>query len=78
MPSKDSSDSNMKDTLTSWNNGLLCRRASRKSNTERGIYVKHFRNIPMADMEIVLVSYFGCLSLSFNSCVLSYLLKPMI
>ncbi|KAJ4729564.1 Aminopeptidase [Melia azedarach] len=33
---------------------VVYRRASRKSNTERGIYVKHFRNIPMADMEIVL------------------------
>uniref|UniRef100_A0A1S4DXZ5 Aminopeptidase n=1 Tax=Cucumis melo TaxID=3656 RepID=A0A1S4DXZ5_CUCME len=30
------------------------RRASTKSKPERGIYVKHFKNIPMADMEIVL------------------------
>ncbi|CAN6703007.1 unnamed protein product [Malus baccata var. baccata] len=32
--------------------GLL--RASTEDNEERGIYVKHFKNIPMADMEIVL------------------------
>ncbi|GER42408.1 hypothetical protein STAS_19196, partial [Striga asiatica] len=31
-----------------------CRRASSKIKSERGIYVKHFKNIPMADMEIVL------------------------
>ncbi|XP_052303068.1 uncharacterized protein LOC7466307 isoform X2 [Populus trichocarpa] len=30
------------------------RRAAPKSKTERGIYVKHFKNIPMADLEIVL------------------------
>ncbi|XP_057997344.1 uncharacterized protein LOC110647972 isoform X2 [Hevea brasiliensis] len=30
------------------------RRVSSKSKTERGIYVKHFKNIPLADMEIVL------------------------
>ncbi|XP_016668068.1 uncharacterized protein [Gossypium hirsutum] len=30
------------------------RRASPKPNTDRGIYVKHFKNIPMADLEIVL------------------------
>jgi len=34
----------------------LNRRASTKTRTERGIYVKHFKNIPMADMELVLVS----------------------
>lgn len=34
----------------------LFRRASTKAKEERGIFVKHFRNIPMADMEIVLVS----------------------
>ncbi|EOA30424.1 hypothetical protein CARUB_v10013550mg [Capsella rubella] len=33
---------------------VIYRRASSKSNLERGIYVKHFKNIPMADMEIVL------------------------
>ncbi|KAA8530051.1 hypothetical protein F0562_004760 [Nyssa sinensis] len=33
---------------------VVYRRASTKTNTERGIYVKHFRNIPMADMELVL------------------------
>ncbi|XP_077227970.1 uncharacterized protein LOC143860980 [Tasmannia lanceolata] len=35
---------------------VVYRRASPKTNngTERGIYVKHFRNIPMADMELVL------------------------
>ncbi|KAF9619049.1 hypothetical protein IFM89_004407 [Coptis chinensis] len=31
----------------------FCRRASNDAKRERGIYVKHFRNIPMADMEIV-------------------------
>lgn len=35
---------------------FLSRRAGSKSKTERGIFVKHFKNIPMADMEIVLVS----------------------
>ncbi|XP_039114453.1 uncharacterized protein LOC120249843 isoform X2 [Dioscorea cayenensis subsp. rotundata] len=30
------------------------RRASSKTSTDRGIYVKHFKNIPMADMELVL------------------------
>ncbi|XP_023528256.1 uncharacterized protein LOC111791227 [Cucurbita pepo subsp. pepo] len=33
---------------------VVYRRASSKSNSERGIYVKHFKNIPMADLEIVL------------------------
>ncbi|KAG7017873.1 hypothetical protein SDJN02_19739 [Cucurbita argyrosperma subsp. argyrosperma] len=33
---------------------VVYRRASAKSNSERGIYVKHFKNIPMADLEIVL------------------------
>ncbi|KAE8650800.1 uncharacterized protein LOC101204725 isoform X2 [Cucumis sativus] len=33
---------------------VVYRRASTKSKPERGIYVKHFKNIPMADMEIVL------------------------
>ncbi|KAG7022618.1 hypothetical protein SDJN02_16352 [Cucurbita argyrosperma subsp. argyrosperma] len=33
---------------------VVYRRASTKSNPDRGIYVKHFKNIPMADMEIVL------------------------
>ncbi|XP_020248299.1 uncharacterized protein LOC109825809 isoform X2 [Asparagus officinalis] len=33
---------------------VVYRRASTKSKTERGIYVKHFKNIPMADMELVL------------------------
>ncbi|GLT68733.1 hypothetical protein SLA2020_409380 [Shorea laevis] len=33
---------------------VVYRRASTTQNTERGIYVKHFKNIPMADMEIVL------------------------
>ncbi|CAL2250471.1 unnamed protein product [Prunus armeniaca] len=33
---------------------VVYRRASTKAKEERGIYVKHFRNIPMADMEIVL------------------------
>ncbi|KAK2665998.1 hypothetical protein Ddye_004572 [Dipteronia dyeriana] len=33
---------------------VVYRRASTKQKAERGIYVKHFKNIPMADMEIVL------------------------
>ncbi|XP_018718220.2 uncharacterized protein LOC104419098 [Eucalyptus grandis] len=33
---------------------VLYRRSSSNSNAERGIYLKHFKNIPMADMEIVL------------------------
>ncbi|KAL3829429.1 hypothetical protein ACJIZ3_018231 [Penstemon smallii] len=33
---------------------VVYRRASSRVNAERGIYVKHFKNIPMADMEIVL------------------------
>ncbi|KAJ7971789.1 Aminopeptidase [Quillaja saponaria] len=33
---------------------VVYRQASTKSTKERGIFVKHFRNIPMADMEIVL------------------------
>ncbi|KAI3409174.1 uncharacterized protein J3R85_019721 [Psidium guajava] len=33
---------------------VLYRRSSSNSKDERGIYVKHFKNIPMADMEIVL------------------------
>ncbi|KAJ0237342.1 hypothetical protein HA466_0252150 [Hirschfeldia incana] len=33
---------------------VVYRRASSKTNLERGIFVKHFKNIPMADMEIVL------------------------
>lgn len=33
---------------------VVYRRAGTKNNTERGIHVKHFKNIPMADMEIVL------------------------
>ncbi|KAF9605239.1 hypothetical protein IFM89_014636 [Coptis chinensis] len=33
---------------------VVYRRAGTKAKTERGVYVKHFKNIPMADMEIVL------------------------
>ncbi|KAL9229384.1 hypothetical protein vseg_004855 [Gypsophila vaccaria] len=33
---------------------VVYRRASPKGKQDRGIYVKHFKNIPMADMEIVL------------------------
>ncbi|MQL81947.1 hypothetical protein Taro_014410 [Colocasia esculenta] len=33
---------------------VVYRRASFKNKTERGIYIKHFKNIPMADMELVL------------------------
>ncbi|CAN0870213.1 hypothetical protein LINGRAHAP2_LOCUS9467 [Linum grandiflorum] len=33
---------------------VLYRRASTKEKPDHGIYVKHFKNIPMADMEIVL------------------------
>lgn len=33
---------------------VVYRRVSTKSKIDRGIYVKHFKNIPMADMELVL------------------------
>ncbi|XAR58329.1 hypothetical protein NMG60_11026780 [Bertholletia excelsa] len=33
---------------------VVYRRASNKTKIDRGIFVKHFKNIPMADMEIVL------------------------
>ncbi|MBA0614728.1 hypothetical protein Godav_014982 [Gossypium davidsonii] len=33
---------------------VVYRKASAKPNMDRGIYVKHFKNIPMADLEIVL------------------------
>ncbi|CAH1453595.1 unnamed protein product [Lactuca virosa] len=33
---------------------VVYRRASTKGEKERGFHVKHFKNIPMADMEIVL------------------------
>nr|DAD30390.1 TPA_asm: hypothetical protein HUJ06_009241 [Nelumbo nucifera] len=33
---------------------VVYRQANTKTKNERGIYVKHFKNIPMADMEIVL------------------------
>ncbi|CAN1126608.1 hypothetical protein LINPERHAP2_LOCUS3516 [Linum perenne] len=33
---------------------VVYRLASTKAKVERGVYVKHFKNIPMADMEIVL------------------------
>ncbi|XP_072999506.1 uncharacterized protein [Typha latifolia] len=33
---------------------VVYRRASTSSNLDRGIYVKHFKHIPMADMELVL------------------------
>ncbi|KAL6508125.1 hypothetical protein OROHE_021667 [Orobanche hederae] len=36
---------------------VVYRRASSRIKGERGIYVKHFKNIPMADMEIVLVGF---------------------
>lgn len=52
--------------------GCGCRRASSKTNLERGIYVKHFKNIPMADMEIVLVSLSSCLSLDFVAITFTY------
>ena len=35
----------------------MYRRAGTKTQPDRGIFVKHFKNIPMADMEIVLVRY---------------------
>ncbi|CAK7348124.1 unnamed protein product [Dovyalis caffra] len=42
---------------------VVYRRASTKKETGRNIYVKHFKNIPMADMEIVLVSFlFTCIA----------------
>ncbi|RZC59586.1 hypothetical protein C5167_006887 [Papaver somniferum] len=33
---------------------VVYRQASSKTKEERGIFIKHFRNIPMADMELVL------------------------
>ncbi|XP_078433978.1 aminopeptidase (DUF3754) [Wolffia australiana] len=33
---------------------VVYRRASTKNKVERGIHIKHFKNIPMADMELVL------------------------
>nr|CAB3465880.1 unnamed protein product [Digitaria exilis] len=33
---------------------VVYRRAGTKNNPDRGIFVKHFKNIPMADMELVL------------------------
>ncbi|XP_042406311.1 uncharacterized protein LOC121996413 isoform X2 [Zingiber officinale] len=33
---------------------VVYRRASTGNNTDRGIHIKHFKNIPMADMELVL------------------------
>ncbi|KAJ6401228.1 hypothetical protein OIU84_016608 [Salix udensis] len=33
---------------------VVYREATPKSKTDRGIYIKHFKNIPMADLEIVL------------------------
>ncbi|KAF9669452.1 hypothetical protein SADUNF_Sadunf14G0109000 [Salix dunnii] len=33
---------------------VVYRKATPKSKTDRGIYIKHFKNIPMADLEIVL------------------------
>jgi hypothetical protein len=33
----------------------MYRRAGTKNKPDRGIFVKHFKHIPMADMEIVLV-----------------------
>lgn len=36
-----------------------------ESKTDRGIYVKHFKNIPMADLEIVLVSYWPAFSVVY-------------
>ncbi|CAL4992944.1 unnamed protein product [Urochloa decumbens] len=33
---------------------VVYRKASTESNPDRGIYVKHFKHIPMADMELVL------------------------
>lgn len=40
----------------------ICRRKKTRKENERGIYVKHFKNIPMADLEIVLVSFLTSLS----------------
>lgn len=38
------------------------RKKSPKGQDDRAIHVKHFKNIPMADMELVLVSTEGYLS----------------
>ncbi|GMN57382.1 hypothetical protein TIFTF001_026486 [Ficus carica] len=60
---------------------VVYRRASTKGKTDRGIFVKHFKNIPMADMEIVLVSHFHCFFLSLlpmpPSLVLKFVLEYM-
>ncbi|KAK6256183.1 hypothetical protein SCA6_017488 [Theobroma cacao] len=42
---------------------LKFRRMPRKHETQRNIYVKHFKNIPMADLEIVLVTVISSLSM---------------
>lgn len=49
---------------------MCIRRSSTNSKTERGIYVKHFKNIPMADMEIVLVSSLLCMCCGFLAFLL--------
>ncbi|KAK4758471.1 hypothetical protein SAY87_019772 [Trapa incisa] len=43
---------------------VLYRRASSETDQDRNIYVKHFKNIPMADLEIVLVSSFTWIRLA--------------
>lgn len=47
----------------------ICRRSSAQTKQERGIYVKHFKHIPMADMEIVLVS---STAWSLSPCAFSF------
>ncbi|KAG0457866.1 hypothetical protein HPP92_023023 [Vanilla planifolia] len=42
---------------------VVYRRASNDDKKDRGIHVKHFKNIPMADMELVLVTLVGSLDM---------------
>ncbi|KAL0351212.1 UNVERIFIED_CONTAM: hypothetical protein Sradi_4270400 [Sesamum radiatum] len=42
---------------------VVYRRASSRTKEERGIYLKHFKHIPMADMEIVLIAVAGSLEM---------------
>jgi hypothetical protein len=44
----------------------MYRRAGTKTKPDRGIFVKHFKNIPMADMEIVLVRSSICMQRLFS------------
>ncbi|KAI8571663.1 hypothetical protein RHMOL_Rhmol01G0136700 [Rhododendron molle] len=43
---------------------VVYRRAKSKKESDRGIYVRHFKKIPMADMDIVLVTVVSSLNKS--------------